>query len=109
MKLLPLLLIAVLPLCAQETRREIVNPSKAPADDAKPNSTAVPDGYAIHSHFERVVILRFKYDTDLLAGIQKMVKQENIRNAVILSAAGSVRGYQVHKFRTGRFLPKIHL
>ena len=106
MKLLPLLLIAVLPLCAQEMRREIVNPSKAPADDTKPNSTAVPDGYAIHSHFERVVILRFKYDTDLLAGIQKMVKQENIRNAVILSAAGSVRGYQVHQVSNRTFPSK---
>ncbi|HEY3456932.1 MAG TPA: PPC domain-containing DNA-binding protein [Bryobacteraceae bacterium] len=106
MKLLPLLLIAVLPLCAQETRREIVNPSKTPADDAKPNSSAVPDVYAIDSHFERVVILRFKYDTDLLAGIQKMVKQENIRNAVILSAAGSVRGYQVHQVSNRTFPSK---
>jgi len=106
MKLLPLLLIAVLPLCAQETRREIVNPSKTPAEDAKPNSSAVPDVYAIDSHFERVVILRFKYDTDLLAGIQKMVKQENIHNAVILSAAGSVRGYQVHQVSNRTFPSK---
>jgi len=106
MKLLPLLLIAVLPLCAQEMRREIVNPSKAPADDTKPNSSAVPDVYAIDSHIERVVILRFKYDTDLLAGIQKMVKQENIGNAVILSAAGSVRGYQVHQVSNRTFPSK---
>jgi len=101
-----LLLIAVLPLCAQEMRREIVNPSKAPADDTKPNSSAVPDVYAIDSHIERVVILRFKYDTDLLAGIQKMVKQENIGNAVILSAAGSVRGYQVHQVSNRTFPSK---
>ena len=106
MKLLPLLLIAVLPLCAQEMRREIVNPSKAPADDTEPNSSAVPDVYAIDSHIERVVILRFKYDTDLLAGIQKMVKQENIGNAVILSAAGSVRGYQVHQVSNRTFPSK---
>ena len=106
MKLLPLLLIAVLPLCAQEMRRQIVNPSKAPADDTKPNSSAVPDVYAIDSHIERVVILRFKYDTDLLAGIQKMVKQENIGNAVILSAAGSVRGYQVHQVSNRTFPSK---
>jgi predicted DNA-binding protein with PD1-like motif len=104
MKLLPLLLGAALLLGAQETRREIVNPSKNPADDTKPNSSAVPDVYAIHSHFERVVILRFKYDTDLLAGMQKMVKQEKIRNAIILSAAGSVRGYQVHQV-SNRTLP----
>ena len=72
----------------------------------KPNSSAVPDVYAIDSHIERVVILRFKYDTDLLAGIQKMVKQENIGNAVILSAAGSVRGYQVHQVSNRTFPSK---
>ena len=106
MKLLPLLLVAVLPLCSQERRREIINPSKTPAEDAKPNSSAVPDVYAIDSHFERVVILRFKYDTDLLAGIQKMMKEENIRNAVMLSAAGSVRGYQVHQVSNRTFPSK---
>jgi len=54
----------------------------------------VPDVYAVTGHFDRIVVLRFKYKTDLLAGMQKMVKQENIRNGVILSALGSVRGYQ---------------
>jgi predicted DNA-binding protein with PD1-like motif len=33
---------------------------------------------------------------DLLAGIESMVKQEKINNAVFLSAVGSVRNYQVH-------------
>ena len=90
-------------LCAQETRREIVNASKAPADDAKPNSDQVPDVYAITGRFDRVVTLRFKFDTDLLAGIQKMVQQEKIRNAVILSGAGSVRGYHVHQVSNRTF------
>jgi predicted DNA-binding protein with PD1-like motif len=82
---------------AQETRRTAINPSPNPADDAKPNSDQVPDVYAITGHFDRIVVLRLKYQTDLLAGLQKMVKQENIRNGVILSAMGSVRGYQVHQ------------
>jgi predicted DNA-binding protein with PD1-like motif len=82
---------------AQETRRTAINPSPNPADDAKPNSDQVPDVYAITGHFDRIVVLRLKYRTDLLAGLQKMVKQENIRNGVILSAMGSVRGYQVHQ------------
>jgi predicted DNA-binding protein with PD1-like motif len=106
MKLLPLLLATVLALAAQEARREIVNPSKTPAEDARPNSNAVPDVYAINGHFERIVILRFKYNADLLAGMQGMVKQENIRNAVILSAAGSVRGYQVHQVSNRTFPSK---
>ncbi|HUV69922.1 MAG TPA: PPC domain-containing DNA-binding protein [Terracidiphilus sp.] len=84
-------------LRAQETRRTEVNPSKNPADDAKANSSAVPDVYAITGHFDRIVILRFKYKTDLLAGLEKMVKQEHIQNGVILSGAGSVRGYQMHQ------------
>jgi hypothetical protein len=93
-------------LVAQETRREIVNSSPTPADDAKANSDKVPDVYAIGGRFDRVVTLRFKFDADLLAGIEKMVKQEKIRNAVILSAAGSVRGYQVHQVSNRTFPSK---
>jgi predicted DNA-binding protein with PD1-like motif len=84
-------------LTAQETRKTISNPSANPADDAKENSAAVPDVYAITGHFDRIVVLRFKYKTDLLAGMQQMVKQEHIQNGVILSGAGSVRGYQIHQ------------
>ena len=105
MKLIALLLLAV-PLLAQETRREITNASPRPADDAKPNSAAVPDVYAIPTQFERVLVLRFKFDTDLLAGMEKMVKQEKIRNAVILSGAGSVRGYHVHQVSNRDFPSK---
>ncbi len=91
---------------AQQTRHEIVNRAKTPADDSKVNSDQVPDVFAIHGRFDRVVILRFKFDTDLLAGIQKMVKEEKIRNAVILSGAGSVRGYQVHQVSNRTFPSK---
>ena len=106
MKTLLLLLTAALALSAQETRQEIVNPSATPVADAKPNSDEVPDVYALSGRFERVLVLRFKYDTDLLAGIQKMVKQEHIRNAVILSGAGSVRGYHVHQVSNRTFPSK---
>ena len=57
----------------------------------------MPDVYAINGRFDRILLLRLKFDTDLLAGIERMVKQEKIRNAVILSGAGSVRGYRVHQ------------
>jgi predicted DNA-binding protein with PD1-like motif len=99
-----LALVTASSLVAQETRRTEANPSKNPADDTKENSSAVPDVYAITGHFDRIVVLRFKYKTDLLAGMQKMVKQEHIQNGVILSAAGSVRGYQVHQV-SNRTLP----
>ncbi len=83
-------------LAAQETRREIVNAAPSPAEDAKANSDKVPDVYAIQGQFDRILILRFKFNSDLLAGMEKMAKQEKIRNAVILSAIGSVRGYHIH-------------
>ena len=84
-------------LSAQETHKTIVNPSANPADDAKENSNAVPVVFAITGHFDRIVVLRFKYKTDLLAGMEKMVKQEHIQNGVILSGVGSMRGYHVHQ------------
>jgi predicted DNA-binding protein with PD1-like motif len=90
--LVPLLLTASVAF-PQESRRTSTTPSP---QDTKPNNDSVPDVSAISGHFDRIVVLRFKYQTDLLAGLEKMVKQENIRNGVILAAAGSVRGYQVH-------------
>jgi predicted DNA-binding protein with PD1-like motif len=93
-------------LFAQQTRKEIVNAAPTHAEDARPNSKDVPDVYALSGRFERVVILRFKFDTDLLAGLEQMVKQEKIRNAVILSGAGSVRGYHVHQVSNRTFPSK---
>jgi predicted DNA-binding protein with PD1-like motif len=77
-------------LSAQVTRREIVN-ATTPAEDSKPG---------------RVLVLRFKFGTDLLAGFQRMVEEHKIRNAVILSAAGSVRNYQVHTVSNREFPSK---
>ena len=93
-------------LAAQQTRREAVNPAPNPSDDRKLNDVRVPDVYATSGTFERVVVLRFKFGTDLLAGFEKMVKQEEIHNAVILSAFGSVRGYQVHQVSSRDFPSK---
>jgi predicted DNA-binding protein with PD1-like motif len=90
------LLASCLALPAQQTRRVVSHPSN-PATDDRPNSPSVPDVFAVSGHLERIVVLRFKFGADLLAGLQKMIAQEHIKNAVILSAFGSVRGYQVHQ------------
>jgi predicted DNA-binding protein with PD1-like motif len=90
----------------QQTRREIVNSAATPADDAKGVSDKVPDVYSVTGNFSRVVVLRFKYDVDLLAAMEKMVKDEKITNAVILAGAGSVRGYQVHQVSNRTFPSK---
>ena len=95
-------------LAAQQTRTEKLNPAKNPIDDSKPNSDKVPDVYAISGQFQKVMVLRFKYDADLLAGIESMVKQNNIKNAVILAGAGSVRGYHVHQV-SNRTLPSKNM
>src|SRR5664279_777831 len=83
-------------LCAQETRRQVRNPSPNPADDAKANSSAVPDAYALVGHFDRIVVIRLKYKANLLDGMRKVIKEQHIQNGVILSAVGSLRGYEIH-------------
>src|SRR5882762_1334843 len=102
-----ILLTAVLAF-GQQTRREQTNRSPNPADDLKPNSDRIPDVYAVTGQFDRIVVLRFKFGADLLAGIEKIVKDQKIRNAVVLSAAGSVRGYQVHQV-SNRDLPSKNM
>ncbi|HUB79376.1 MAG TPA: PPC domain-containing DNA-binding protein [Bryobacteraceae bacterium] len=88
-------ILAGLLLAAQQTHRDEVR-SLGAAEDARANSPNVPDAEAINGHFDRIAIVRLKYQTDLLAGLEKIVQQQHIRNAVILSAIGSVRNYQVH-------------
>jgi len=82
-------------LFAQQTRTEVTK-TTTPLDDSKPNSDQVPEAYGVSGQFERILVLRFKYETDLLAGMENMVQKHHIRNAVILSGIGSVKGYQLH-------------
>ncbi len=91
-------------LCAQETRRIITNPSPNPADDTKSNSSQVPEAYALTGHFDRIVIIRLKNGANLLAGMNRVVKEQHIENGVILSAIGSLRGWEVHQV-SNRHLP----
>ena len=90
---------------AQPTRTEQTN-ATTPAEDSKANSDTVPDVYAIPGQFERVVVLRFKNQADLLAGLERMVKEQKIRNGVILSGIGSVRSYQYHTVSNSTFPSK---
>src|SRR5580704_15942364 len=96
--LLSFLLIAPLPVAAQIQRHP------ATAEDARPNDPKVPDSYALSGRFDRILVLRMKFKTDLLTELEKQVKAQHIRNAVILSGIGSVRGYRVHNV-AGRDYP----
>ena len=70
MQTLLLLLVLSIVLDAQETRTEVTK-ATTPADDSKANSDKVPEVYALSGNFSRVVVLRFKYQADLLAGIER--------------------------------------
>lgn len=105
-KYLPILALTLAgTLSAERTVRQITKPT-TPAEDSKPNSDKVPDVYSISGKIERVVILRFKYQADLLAGIEKGIKDQNIKNAVFLSGIGSLRNYQVHSVSNREFPSK---
>lgn len=101
MRILILFAALLCPAAAQVSRHEESKPVPA---DAQPNSARVPDVISIPAQFERVVILRFKYETELLSALERAVKENQIRNGVILSAFGSVRNYQVHQV-SNRTLP----
>jgi len=102
--LLLLLVSATSYLSAQETRRETAHVSANPADDKRPNSAGVPDVSVYESRIDRIVILRFRFGTDLLAGLKSTIQNQGIRNALILSGFGSVRNFQVHQV-SNRDLP----
>ncbi|HQT92660.1 MAG TPA: DNA-binding protein [Candidatus Kryptobacter bacterium] len=79
---------------AQETRTELTSASSS--YDSKPNNDSIPDVYSVGGQLERVVVIRLKYQTDLLRGIEKAVNENSIRNAVILAGTGSVTTYHYH-------------
>jgi len=103
MRTLTLVTLLAAALSAQQTRKEITNPGTR---DSEPNDPKVPEVYAIPTEFQRVLILRFKNQTDLLAGLDRMIQQNHVRNGVILSAFGSVTGYQVHQVSNRTFPAK---
>lgn len=91
------LLFVLLPIVssAQMTKR-VEGRAANPAVDGRANDPVIPDVISTQTQFRSVVVLRFKYNTDLLAGLKAEVKRLGINNAVILAAIGSVRSYQVH-------------
>ncbi|MFB3920652.1 MAG: PPC domain-containing DNA-binding protein [Terriglobia bacterium] len=48
------------------------------------------------AEFKRIVVVRMKNQVDMLQGLRDAVAREKIKNAVILSGAGSLVSYHVH-------------
>ena len=88
--------LAIVNVAARTNRTELLKPATRPVEASSSATNVVPDVYALNGQFDRIVVLRFKYQTDLLDGLERMVKEQNIRNGVILSAIGSVRSWHYH-------------
>lgn len=56
----------------------------------------MPTSYSLETKFERVVLIRCKNGTDLLAELRKQVAERKIENAVILGGFGSVTASHYH-------------
>ena len=57
--------------CGQTTRTETVK-STNPADDARGLTPGMADSVAVSTNIERVVVIRFRNQADLLAGIESV-------------------------------------
>jgi len=99
---LPLVLFLLAAPAPLSATAEVVKNAPTPAD-AKPNDSSVPDAYALSGHFDRIVVMRMKFKTDLLHGMEQLAKQQGIQNGVILSGIGSLRGYHLHDVRARDF------
>ncbi|MCJ7501728.1 MAG: DNA-binding protein [Acidobacteriia bacterium] len=79
--------------------------SAAPAGSTSENETAASAVHTVSSRFSRVVVVRLRNDADLLEGLKTAVAREKIKNAVILSGAGSLTSYHVHVVSNTVFPP----
>jgi hypothetical protein len=68
-------------------------------------ASAAPAVHTVPGRLSRVVVVRLKYNTDVLDGLKTAVANEKIKNAVILSGAGSLIGYRVHVVSNVTFPP----
>lgn len=94
---LMVLLPAILAVSGCSTQFEQGYAARGASKQSAPVPTeAVPAVHTVGSDFSRIIVVRLKYGTDLLDGLQKAAKQEKIKNAVILSGVGSLTSYRVH-------------
>ena len=62
-----------------------------------------PAAYTTTSNFARVVVVRLKSGTDILAGLNEAIQKEKIKKAVILSGIGSLSRYHFHDVNNSTF------
>jgi predicted DNA-binding protein with PD1-like motif len=94
-----LLVFVMFALCLSGCHTQLENNSGGMEPSTKNKSYLGPSAPAVHiisGNFSRIVVVRLKRGTDLLDGLNKAVKKERIKNAAILSGAGSLTSYHVH-------------
>ena len=70
---------------------------------SEPNNPLVPGSYSADSQFQKIMIVRLKHGSDILAGLEETVSREKLENAVILSGIGSLTGYHIHSVSNTTF------
>lgn len=102
---LPILVCVGLVVCAWHAQgRQVDGTDPARGQPLKPNRLVdrvkpggpVPSPLTFSSNFQRIVIVRMTYGTDVLEALKRAVRQEKIDNAVILNGIGSLTSYHVH-------------
>jgi predicted DNA-binding protein with PD1-like motif len=94
-----ILVFATVVLCIPGCNGQIGNDNNSIAPSLQNRSESRSSAPAVHcvsGNFDRIVVVRLKHGTDLLEGLTKAVKEEGIKNAVILSGVGSLTSYHVH-------------
>jgi predicted DNA-binding protein with PD1-like motif len=64
------------------------------------------DVTSVHTQFKRIEIIRLPGGADMLEGLHRAVKENNIRNGVILVGIGSVTDYHYHVVASSSLPPK---
>ena len=75
---------------------------RSPATTAQP----APAIQTVSANITQVVIVRLRYGMDMLDALRTAVAEKGIKNAVILSGAGSLTRYRVHVVDNVTFPPK---
>ena len=97
------ILVAVIFFACNQTRTSDLPPMDIQTPDSIAGNDTIPSAITMNSDFERVVIVRLKYQTDILQGLKDAVEQEQIDNAVIISGIGSTYSYHVHSVDNATF------
>jgi predicted DNA-binding protein with PD1-like motif len=64
--------------------------------DSIKHNPEVPDVFTTSTTFKKVLVSRLKHDVDILEGLQQIVRDEKIQNAVIITGIGSATSYHIH-------------